>query len=215
MKKTQNFIQVERTAEYYILEPNDKVHSILYVLHGYSQLPEFFIEHFKKLTDLGVLVVAPSGLSLSYQSEFSGRVGASWMTKHNRENEIRDYVNYLENLHKEMKLLYPCISDFSLLGFSQGTATASRWFANSLEKFKKLILVAGGIAEDLDMHLFTKRLSKSKLILLYGDKDPYVEQEQKEKQLKLLDEHTLNYNCEQFEGLHQIPKKELYELFKY
>lgn len=215
MLKQQHFIEVKRTAEYYSIQPrNVEVAKVLFVLHGYSQLPEFFIEHFRNLPDLGILVVAPSGLSLSYQSGFYGRVGASWMTKHNRENEIKDYLAYLDQLYLEIKSNYPKVESFSVLGFSQGTATASRWYAYSERKMDRLICIAGALAADLDIELLNNKQGQRKLALFVGDKDAYINKDKAENLLKEMESNGVGFELIPYDGGHEIPQKELLTYFE-
>jgi hypothetical protein len=57
-----------------------------------------FIQKFKELASENTLIVAPEALSRFYLNGFSGRVGATWMTKEARDTEILDYLNYLNKL---------------------------------------------------------------------------------------------------------------------
>ena len=45
--------------------------------------------------ELGYTIIAPQGLHKFYLEGTSGRVGASWMTKENREDDIKNYLVYL------------------------------------------------------------------------------------------------------------------------
>ena len=80
------------------------------------------------------------GTARYYLEGAHGRVGASWMTKEAREDDIVDYVRYLDALSAELRLTErrPV-----LLGFSQGVATASRWVAMGQTAFSRLILWSG------------------------------------------------------------------------
>ncbi|MDB9775759.1 hypothetical protein OAB47_05950 [Vicingaceae bacterium] len=85
----------------------------------------FIIKSFVGLSN--TFVIAPSGLSKAYLKGFNGRVGANWMTSHEREEEILDYNNYLNQVIK-----YFCHEkeeniQINVLGFSQGAATACRF----------------------------------------------------------------------------------------
>ena len=212
MQKKQHFIEVKRTAEYYTLQPEEtEVEKVLFVIHGYSQLPEFFINHFRNLPELGIAVVAPSGLSLSYQSGFYGRVGASWMTKHNRENEIKDYLAYLDQLYAEVRNKYKAARSFSVLGFSQGTATASRWFAASGHQLDHLLLTAGYVAEDADLHALKNKLGEGEINFFVGKNDSYMKTEKVEAHKKFLEGNGLPYTVQEFDGGHEIPKEMLLE----
>lgn len=75
--------------------------------------------------------MAPEALNRFYLEGFAGRVGATWMTKEERLQEIDDYVNYLNQLYKTI-LANTDTSEITvnILGFSQGVATVCRWIAN-------------------------------------------------------------------------------------
>ena len=78
----EHSIKVENTAHYVSLgELNRETKEIWIVCHGYGQLAKFFIRKFKILQKESVYIVAPQGFHKFYLKGFSGRVGASWMTK--------------------------------------------------------------------------------------------------------------------------------------
>ncbi|HBP44750.1 MAG TPA: hypothetical protein DD635_02535, partial [Flavobacteriales bacterium] len=109
---------IKKTARYFTIGPafaDSK--GILIVLHGYGQLPGFFIKRFQPIADDGWAIVAPEGLHRFYLEGTQGRVGASWMTKEARQDDILDNVHYLDSLATELQLnrQRPV-----LLGFSQG-----------------------------------------------------------------------------------------------
>ena len=214
MEKKQNFIEVTRTAEYYSLIPADtKPVKVLFVIHGYMQLPKYFIDHFSNLPELGIAVIAPSGLSLSYQSGFDGRVGASWMTKHNREKEIKDYLAYLDQLYAEIQNTFPKCKRFELLGFSQGSATATRWFSSSKNLLDAIILSAGYVPEDVDFERLRQRLNDGTIQFYAGSKDSYLTEERVEAHKNLLNKNSIPFKITRFDGGHEIPSSALYEYF--
>ncbi|MBK9635339.1 MAG: hypothetical protein IPO64_12805 [Bacteroidetes bacterium] len=59
---------------------------------------QIFIEKFEDFDPEEHFVIAPEALSKGYIDGLTGRVGASWMTKEDRTNEIQDYINYLESV---------------------------------------------------------------------------------------------------------------------
>ena len=79
------------------------------VLHGYQQLARRFLRRFEPVAGDHRRVVAPEGLSRFYSDPRPGRhgrtspVGASWMTREDREHEIRDYVAYLDRLWDHLR----------------------------------------------------------------------------------------------------------------
>ena len=55
------------------------------------------------------------------------RVGASWLTREDRDAEIADFTGYLNALYDQvLDGRDPAALHISLLGFSQGAATACR-----------------------------------------------------------------------------------------
>lgn len=100
------------------------------VLHGYGYLAEFFIKKFEPVANNETCIIAPEALSRFYLNGFSGRIGANWMTKLQRKEEIIDYTNYLQLLYETviLDIKHENIK-VNIVGFSQGGATAIRWFA--------------------------------------------------------------------------------------
>ena len=98
-------IRVQKTARYAVLRPNTPANSVMFAIHGYREMVPYFIKKFQSLADQGVMVVAPEGLHRFYIEGYSGRVGASWMTKEDRESDIIDYVDYLNQLYLDWRII--------------------------------------------------------------------------------------------------------------
>jgi len=152
---TAHALVVPRTARYYTLGPTHGFpRELWFVCHGYGQLAERFLRQFAPLDDGTRLIVAPEGLSRFYldplaqrRNDPSPRVGATWMTREDRDAEIADYVAYLERLAAEIRHpLAGAAPRIVVLGFSQGTATVSRWLAASDLRVDQLVLWGGAIA---------------------------------------------------------------------
>ena len=83
-------------------------------------------------------IVAPEALSRFYDGDMQARmhrdakVGASWMTREDRLSEIADYIAYLDAVHESIlaRLGGARRLPVTVLGFSQGGATAARWVAS-------------------------------------------------------------------------------------
>jgi len=128
------------------------------VLHGLGQLASVFITYFQSIDTPDRLIVAPEALNRHYiMPEGGGRskdakVGATWMTRQDRENEIADYVDYLDAVWREVG----GASRVTVLGFSQGVATAARWIAMGKSRIDRFVAWAGQIPPDVDPSAFTK-----------------------------------------------------------
>jgi predicted esterase len=143
-------INVTKRARYYqIGEANSSIKKVWMVFHGYAMLSEFFIKKFEILNDGETLIIAPEALNRFYITENFSRVGASWMTKLERENDIVETTNILNHYFKRFQRILG-IQTFQLkvLGFSQGSATACRWIFSANNKTNNFIVWAGDIPKD-------------------------------------------------------------------
>jgi predicted esterase len=129
------------------------------VLHGLGQLASVFLAYFRSIATPSRLVVAPEALNRHYIMPADGgrtkdaKVGATWMTREDRENEIADYVDYLDNVWRETS---QGAGRLTALGFSQGVATAARWIAMGQAPVNRFVAWAGQIPPDVDPSAFAK-----------------------------------------------------------
>jgi predicted esterase len=208
-------ISVSKTARYYLSrEITDKIISVWFVLHGYGQLAEEFILNFEPISNDQTLVVAPEALNRFYWKGFHGKIGATWMTKEDRLNEIKDYVNFLDILyHEVMSKIQGNTFKVTVLGFSQGTATACRWLVKTKIKVDKLILWGGTIPPDINTKAFEKILEVSNLTIVIGNKDEFIDENMIDREIKFLDKSKVIYKLIRFDGKHEI-KPEILQQFE-
>jgi predicted esterase len=171
-------ISFEHAARYSTLAPAHEVRAVWFVLHGYGQLARYFVKKFKSLSDLGIKVVAPEGLSRFYLENFdpekgrpNDRVGATWMTKEDRLRDIANYINYLDSVYQAESIDHSL--PVTILGFSQGAATASRWVTSNNIKFESLILWAGIFPSDMTFEQGSL-LREKKVKFVHGSSDPFL-----------------------------------------
>ena len=172
----KGIITSEKTFRYFTHGNPLKAKHIVYVLHGYGQLAEFFIRKFQHLSD-AYFIVAPEGMHRFYLSGSSGRVGASWMTKEERETDIQDNLHWLNALDSELCTKYN-FEKKHLVGFSQGGPTAIRWQFQGNLKADQLIVWASVFPPDLKLD---KEINVSKIASNYfviGEKDEFYSLEQ-------------------------------------
>lgn len=145
------------------------------VLHGLGQQASAFLTYFNSIATPDRLVVAPEALNRYYvMPSPSGRtadakVGTTWMTRMDRENEIADYVDFLDLVWQETASRATRVT---ALGFSQGVATACRWIANANSRVDRLIAWAGQLPPDVDPAVYAK-LSGG-VTLVVGSTDEYA-----------------------------------------
>ncbi len=204
-------LRVERTARYFTLgAENADVRAIWFVLHGYGQLAGRFVRFFADVATAGALVVAPEALNRFYLTSPENvpardrPVGATWMTREDRESEISDYVEYLDALYDEITSTRPV--PVTALGFSQGAATATRWLINGRSRLEHLVLWGGTMPPETDFARSAARLRDTRITLVAGTRDQYISDEVVAAERTRLE--TAGVACEviRFDGGHVISR---------
>ncbi|HIA37795.1 MAG TPA: phospholipase [Flavobacteriales bacterium] len=176
-------------------------------------MAEYFIGNFEVLLNQAVLIVAPEGLNKFYKNGLEGDVGASWMTKADRLNEIMDYNKYLDNLYdKIFQKMNREEVQVNILGFSQGSSTACRWIMEGNAKFDNLVIWSGGIPNDLEFEKFRGILSGKPLQVLVGDDDTFIKESDIAAQEKMLMDRNIDYKLTRFQGGHNVEPEVLKHL---
>lgn len=178
MEAAAHKLPVTRTARWWSASPPESQppKGTLYVLHGYGQLPQFFIRKFQRQVLDGWRVIAPEGAHRFYLQGTEGRVGASWMTKEARLDDIADQLAFLDALRAQTVGSSPGDQNV-LLGFSQGVSTALRWAAlgqGGIQSWDGLIAHSGVIPPDLKT-LEGDLSAGPSLDVLVGTEDPYIQ----------------------------------------
>ncbi|HEY0111329.1 MAG TPA: phospholipase, partial [Fibrella sp.] len=155
-----------------------KTRRIWFVLHGYGQLAQYFIRRFDVVADDETVVIAPEGLSRLYTDQQYGKVGASWITREDRDNEVIDYVAYLDQVLLSVLNGHPLNElDVTLMGFSQGASTVCRWLDKSNRiRANRLILWAGYFPNGLSDVLHPDTTANLPVEYVYGRDDEYISQ---------------------------------------
>ena len=203
-------LSFEFKARYFkIGQVDSKTKAIWIVLHGYGQLAQFFLRNFSLLEKHHICVIAPEGLSRFYLEDVqsraqsgNNRVGATWMTKENRVMDIENYLTYLNSLYA--KEVGSSTLPVTILGFSQGVATASRWVLDRKIRFDRLILWAGILPPDMDFDSGKEILTGKDILLVYGKQDPYLNDD-RFAEMKLFSEKLqIKPRVIEFDGAHQM-----------
>jgi predicted esterase len=213
----ERFIEVPRTARYYIIGDEDSTADELwFVLHGFGQLARDFVHYFSALADRKRIVVAPEALNRYYAVGASvpakdRPVGATWMTREDRENEIKDYVRYLDLLHHGLALAHPRARTV-VVGFSQGGATAARWSVHGNARIDRLILWGATVPPDVNLGRRADTFREARLTLVCGDKDQYISPAALEAERHRLAAASIPVDVVQFEGGHSIKRAVLLQV---
>lgn len=197
--------KASKTYRYFSIPAKRKPKSLLVTLHGYGQLAEFFLKKFKDCPE-DYTILAPEGPHRFYINGYSGRVGASWMTKEAREDDIKDNINWLNEWISE-HLKSNQYEHIILLGFSQGGATAARWYYDGTKLFTHFILWASVFPPDIEKQ---KEKTKKNRYFVVGEKDEFLKDDLLDQEIK--NYKQLGYHTVLFEGNHDIHVETLNDL---
>ena len=171
----EHHLRVERTARYYVDGTvGGDVERVWLLCHGYGQLArELLVEAAALRVDERTLLVAPEGLSRFYARGGAGAVGASWMTKEMREEEIDEYLAYLDRVLDAIMAEIDGTPALSLFGFSQGVATAVRYGLRGRHRAERAILWGSTFQPD-EIERSAERMRSLTSVVVAGETDPLV-----------------------------------------
>jgi predicted esterase len=209
-------LRTARTARYYTLGgeagAGDRA-SVWFVLHGYGQLAGEFIRYFADLAAPDRLIVAPEAMNRFYlvgvdKAPAQERpVGATWMTREDRASEIADYVEYLDAVYEDTAGSAAGVPvRVSVVGFSQGAATATRWITHGRSRVDRLILWGGLIPPDADLANGHGALRHVPLTIVVGERDAYVTSEMLAEETARLEAARIPFELIRFAGGHAVSR---------
>ncbi len=193
-------ITVSKTARYYTLGTlSDQTEEIWFVIHGWAQLAEQYLSGFTSLDNGKRFIIAPEALNRFYVKVGRPEVGATWMTREDRDSEMADYVAYLNKLYDSFP---PAAQKAKIvvLGFSQGVATVSRWIYQNPRKVDTLIFYAGEPGNELQNTESMASFDKAKNYFIWGTEDQFINELNIQKYKDMLS----NFEFISFEGKHEI-----------
>jgi predicted esterase len=214
-------VHIYRSGRYFTLGEDARDEAWM-VCHGYGQLAADFLHHFAPIEIPRRLIIAPEGLSRFYLRDRSApgsndRVGASWMTREDRDSEMSDYVSWLDTVYSDALTQAASASPRRLiaLGFSQGCATVARWLARSAmlpaSRCSRLILWGGKLPPELDLDAHREWLD-GRLSLVAGANDEWMPAEAIDAYRRELAEKGIEATVEVFGGGHWIDTPTLLRL---
>lgn len=193
-----------RAVYYQSAEITENTVEIWFVLHGYGQLPDFFIRKFQTLANPNRVIIAPGGLSKFYLEGFSGRVGATWMTKEERLIDIENYVQYLNQVADTVFSQVQKRPKITFLGFSQGSATVCRWLDQFKYPFNALVLHSGAFPPDIDFSGLGGKLNGKQVFVITGTQDEFMNDKRDAEQKKIIEQLNVPVQHISFDGGHDI-----------
>jgi len=198
----ENHVTISKTARYYTLgELTEKTKQVWIVIHGFRQTAKGFIADFEPLANDANFFIAPEALNRFYIDRQGTEVVASWMTREDRLNEIKDYVNYLDTLYQNLEL-GKFKGQITALGFSQGASTLTRWLDETQNRIDRAVVYAGEVAPELLPLKETSGLRKTHNYFICGTQDKFITAER----ISLAETAyaPLHFTDIFFEGKHEI-----------
>ena len=202
-------ITAGKTARFYTIgAAGSQTAEAWLVCHGYGQLAQRFVARFESIASEERVIIAPEGLHRFYLdpidlSAEERRVGATWMTREARADDIADYIVYLDQVCATVLADAPQAALVGL-GFSQGTATITRWAAVTARRVQRLVLWGAGLPPDLDWSQAEARLHDVPVTLVVGRRDPFALPERIAEQEALLAAHGITSETIYYDGDHRI-----------
>lgn len=142
------------------------------ILHGYGMLAQGILHWFRAAERPGRVLIAPEALSRFYAEEKGiRRVGASWMTREDRENDLADQQAYLDRVVGEFVGSIPRLE---VHGFSQGVAAGARWVLRGVRPVARLVCWGGTVPQEIDPATLGPLLGGHPVHFAVGERDHWV-----------------------------------------
>lgn len=203
----EHHVTCEIQARYFVDEPDcDSIKATWMLLHGYGQLARDLRVCFAPCLNPGIRCIYPEGLSNFYSSLRKSRVGASWMTRENRQVAINNALQYLKTVVDNS------VKPDLILGFSQGAEMASR--LSLLLESKTLVLWGGRLAPEVFEPEMLEKMRTKKVIKVQASDDVIYTMEQHEKDCEQYDSYGITYEVMPFQGAHEVPELQVERLIK-
>jgi predicted esterase len=213
----EHHFRTPRTARYYLLgQVTHATRELWVACHGYAQLARFFARPFAGIVTPARAVLVPEALNRYYFETAPGvhgphaRVAATWMTREDREHDIADYVEYLDNLVAHVAGDVAADLRITALGFSQGTATVSRWAARGRTRVERVILWGAGMPPELEPS--PSLFQGAGLVIAIGRQDEHVSEAAVARQEARLQAGGMPYRLVRYDGGHRVEPHALAEL---
>jgi predicted esterase len=187
-------------------ELTDNTKQVWIVCHGYGQLVKFFSQWLTPILDEETCIICPEGLHKFYLQGFGGRVGAHWMTKDKREDDIERNHQYLNKIYAFVKENAPQ-AKLNCIGFSQGAQTMSRWVLSEDIPYDVLCLWGGRQAEDISLEEYKTKTSRNPIYIRMGDDDEFYGEEKVENWLDSWRKENVPFQFTWYKGKHKIEKQ--------
>ncbi|NRR92643.1 esterase [Winogradskyella undariae] len=149
----------------------EQTKTVWLVCHGMGYLSRYFLRYFKNLDAKENYIIAPQAPSKFYIQPRM-HVGANWLTRDQTETGIDNILNYMDAVLDAEQI--PKAINLVVFGYSQGVSVAMRYLVRRQLKCDQLVLHSGGIPVELTANDFTYLSKATKVKLIYGTEDEYL-----------------------------------------
>jgi predicted esterase len=197
---TVQTIAVTTHGRYLVRPPAAGVARIAVVgFHGYGQRAQHLLDELDALPGADAwLLVSIQGLHRFYERA-TGQVVAHWMTSEDRELAIADNVAYVDAVLAAVAAAHT-FERLVFVGFSQGTAMASRAAAHVGDRCQGLVLLGGDVAPEV----LASGVRLPRTILGRGTSDAYYSATQFAADSETLEGRGVLAAAVEFKGGHEF-----------
>jgi predicted esterase len=216
-------LTVARTARYATVGADPAHATQLWIaFHGYAHRASDFVAPFIDVVPSHVRVVAPEGLSRFYlemprpDGGHLARTGASWLTRDDREDELRDALAMLQSVvAREHAAITNARGErpvVCVLGFSQGVAMSMRWVVEAArnpamgtrDHVYRHVLWAGGLAHDVEDDALRAAWRDTRVEVVWGTRDRFASETAREAVRMRFGRLGMTPEAHSFEGGHRL-----------
>ena len=191
-----------------------KTKNVWLVFHGIGFLSSYFLRYFEELDPDENYIIAPQAPSKYYLKNEYKHVGASWLTKVDTHQEMKNLIAYLNKVLEAEKI--PENIHFIVLGFSQGVSIATRYLAKTKLQCDQLVIYAGSIPNELEPSDVSYLIENTpKVTCIVGSHDAYLTEERMQLEHQKIDK-LFQGKAKQiiFEGGHEMKKEVIHNLVR-
>lgn len=152
----------------------ERTKNVWFVCHGMGYLSRYFLRYFKHLNAEENYIIAPQAPS-KYYMQPKMHVGANWLTRDNTESGMQNILNYFDAVFEAETI--PKNINLIVFGYSQGVSVAMRYLAKRQLQCSQLVLHSSGIPKELTAKDFEYLSEDTKVKLIYGTEDEYLDAE--------------------------------------
>lgn len=200
-------IEVSTTAKFIVEgEFNQLTQGVWICFHGYGMTAEEQLKTLNAIVDENVVIVCVEGFHRFYTDNPHTKVGVSWMTKELRLEDIKNNILYCNSVLSKLEQMGMTDKHkLSVLGFSQGGHTMSRWVAQLQRRVDVCLLWGSGLPDDvIDDHKAVRKLNESGLRFIVGDRDKYIPSDKIDEEIDKLHDRGVSFDFHTFDGGHRL-----------